>query len=377
MRRFFLFIIIAVSFLLLQCAHNSKTEFTYPQKIQKCSVAGEELLPSLATWSSIQREKLNTNTTNQIAIAKVDDCEIEFLSECKLPGRYQYEATGVERKQITLDNRSHFEKQLPFEAYSNSIKIDNNNKFVYSYASVGMRVARINENNKGMLTGNCNGATHFVKTMVVGASKMSAVSQTGQTVTAINEAGKPLLCKDGNSQTNSAHCNSIIQLVLTPLSQMTTDKDELYDTTEQNNVMNEAMLAMIASGKYDDADEKSGTTPNTPPPLDDDQLSELTKRILRIPNGGSDTWDVKVAPMIVKEFDVNKTNSIDTSVEVKSIPCEVYLALDHSVKNGRGAVSSLRNTYGFSPSLHWIGNALGFDETVRADTDARLRYCGL
>ncbi|MCP4868261.1 MAG: hypothetical protein GY898_06035 [Proteobacteria bacterium] len=89
--------------------------------------------------------------------------------------------------------------------------------------------------------------------------------------------------------------------------------------------------------------------------------------------GGSSEWDTAVRKLMVSAFDSNRSGSIDTTGEVVTIGCDVAVALDDRVKEKWQ--HGVRTIYGFEADKIWIGQALGFDESVRSGADVHIAGC--
>jgi serine/threonine protein kinase len=89
--------------------------------------------------------------------------------------------------------------------------------------------------------------------------------------------------------------------------------------------------------------------------------------------GGSSDWDNAVKPIMVSAFDGDGSGLIDGDSEARSVPCDVWDALDDGVKQTYS--SGLRSTYGFESGFSWLGHVIGIDESVRATSDAALQSC--
>ena len=89
--------------------------------------------------------------------------------------------------------------------------------------------------------------------------------------------------------------------------------------------------------------------------------------------GGSSEWDAGVKPLMVDGFDSNNSSLIDTAGEVGLIDCATWKALDSGVKEKWEY--GLRTIYGFHADYSWVGEAIGFSETVRAEADTSLASC--
>lgn len=89
--------------------------------------------------------------------------------------------------------------------------------------------------------------------------------------------------------------------------------------------------------------------------------------------GGSSDWDSAVKPLMVSGFDGNGSGEIDTADEVAKVDCATWAALDAGVKEKWEY--GLRTIYGFHKDYAWIGNAVGFSESVRPQADTALAGC--
>ncbi len=95
-------------------------------------------------------------------------------------------------------------------------------------------------------------------------------------------------------------------------------------------------------------------------------------RSLSEPGGGNE-WDTRVTQIMLANHDLDGSGAIDKAPEVDSISCDTFRAMDEGVKEGWSY--GLRIIYGFQADKIWIGNAVGFDERVRAYADAAIERC--
>ena len=102
--------------------------------------------------------------------------------------------------------------------------------------------------------------------------------------------------------------------------------------------------------------------------------SGVAQQILGRPEeGGSTEWDNAVKPILVAAYDADGSGLIDRDSETRSVPCDVWMALDDGVKQKWS--SGLRSTYGFEPGYSWLGYVIGFDESVRTTAASVLSAC--
>ncbi len=311
----------------------------------------------LAGWSAADMSMLQSAADKSVLVVRYDGCGLELLPDCHLEGAYEDRETARSNHRVTIKNIKDLHEELPLSALSLEDDVVDGASLVLSFVTVGTRNARISPRSKGMIVGNCERATHFVRSIVVGAYELGSISSGGNLEK----------CRDGEVDMDEMDCQGVVQVVLTPLSEMSSERDDLYGEVSDTMKMEAAVNAFQSMMKLSlDSDRDKGGA-----------QTGLGAKILQLPGGGSDAWDGLIKRILLEEFDRDKSGWIDTTEEVSSIPCDVFISLDRSIRAGRGESAALRTTYGFPQRFRWVGGVLGFDEKARADTDARLENCGL
>ena len=98
-------------------------------------------------------------------------------------------------------------------------------------------------------------------------------------------------------------------------------------------------------------------------PQDD---TTLASEIISLPQGGSSQWDEILKTLLLTEYDMNGSGSLDSTEEVLAISCPVWNAIDTGMRNGGEYNSSFVTVYGLDPELIWVGYAVGLSEDQRA-----------
>ena len=322
----------------------------------------------MAGWSAAHMSTLQSAADKSVLVVRYDGCGLELLPDCHLEGAYEDRETARSNQRIAIKDIEGLHEELPLNAASLQDYVVDGANLVLSFVTVGTRNARISPGSKGMIVGNCERATHFVRSIVVGAYELVSSSDGSDDRTGpISSGGDLEKCRDGEVDMDEMDCQGVVQVLLTPLSEMSSERDDLYGEVSGTMKVEETINAFQSMMKLNlDSDKDRGVA-----------QTDLGAKILRLPNGGSDAWDGLVKRILVEEYDKDNSNWIDTTKEVSSIPCDVFISLDRSIRNGRGESASLRTTYGFPQSFRWVGAALGFDEKARTDADARLENCGL
>lgn len=369
----------AAAFLLMASACGPGAAQVAETGAQKriCEAPEDTTRPLLADWSAADMASLITTAERQVVVVAYDGCTLELLDGCHLPGRYVFKETARARDGISVDDREGLYEKLPLGADNLEGELEGADRLSLSYVSVGTLTARISDRSKGMVVGDCDRATHFVHSMVTGAYEL--VAGKGGEEDVVRSGGDLEGCFTAGSP-HDRECQAVVQAALMPLSQMSSDREDLYASVSDSVSMEEALhalSALAAAGQDGPEGAGAGGAGAASGGAAPAGSSPMSQRLSVIPDGGSDEWDVAVKPIMVEAYDSDGSGSIDTLAEVSAIPCEVLITLDRSIKAGRGGVSALRTTYGFPERYHWVGYALGFNEKVRSDADARLANCGL
>lgn len=91
---------------------------------------------------------------------------------------------------------------------------------------------------------------------------------------------------------------------------------------------------------------------------------------------GTSDWDRAITPILLAAYDTNQSGQLDRAVEVDTIPCAVFSTLEHEFARTSAYVGSpMRGVYGFSAGLDWVGDQVGFSESMRTTVDARWAAC--
>jgi hypothetical protein len=100
--------------------------------------------------------------------------------------------------------------------------------------------------------------------------------------------------------------------------------------------------------------------------------------IAAVPSGGSRAWDASVRAILLQVFDTDASGAIDRSEELEAIPCDVWQQMDADVRRA-GTYSGLLAPYGLDGSgdTVWVGQALGFGDSVKGAVGGRAKACGL
>ena len=200
-----------------------------------CKVAKDPLSPLIVEWPGISKVSLDSVSKRGIVVVSYASCALKVLSGCSASGRYEYTAVTPARDKIQIESQDDLYARLPLGAVSLKGELARGNNLELDYIAVGQRVA---SEVPVKLTGDCEGATHYVRTITIGAYNLDAAARArAEAGVDVGNAGVGASRKEGDrrlhgsgdvercaSQSSgteeaaqSAGCGAPLQLDLAPL----------------------------------------------------------------------------------------------------------------------------------------------------------------
>ncbi|HTJ83198.1 MAG TPA: hypothetical protein VL400_15875 [Polyangiaceae bacterium] len=194
-----------------------------------CKVAKDPLNPMIIEWPGTSKVDFDVRSQDGVVAVSYAGCTLKVLPGCNIGGRYAMRVVTPARDRIAMENATDLYARLPLGAASLKGELSSGATLQLDYVAVGQRVA---EGDPGAeRRGECTGATHFVRSITVGAYSLDAMATGaaggGLEVTGVgagarhSEAVKHVRGSgdvDRCSATPEADgCNAVIQLSLSPL----------------------------------------------------------------------------------------------------------------------------------------------------------------
>lgn len=198
--------------------------------LQACQAAKDPLNPMIVEWPSTGRSDLDTASRRGIVIVSYSGCVVKVLSNCTAEGSYELTPSTPVGDTLRFDDESKLYAELPLGAASLKGELAQGKTLELSYVAVGQRAS---SSSPAALSGDCGGATHWVKSMTVGAYALDTMASTkvgaganGTNASAGGEAaakrsrrsgaGDVEGCRSGSGSGES--CNAILRLGLAELA---------------------------------------------------------------------------------------------------------------------------------------------------------------
>jgi TPR repeat protein len=199
--------------------------------------------PLVVDWKAEQRADLEEAIHDGIAIVAWDDAGLRLLKRCTLAGTYGYLPVQVKKDVVRLETADDVKASLPTAGLGIVGKIgggfSQGTTLDIALAMVGKRRTTWNQVTRDDLKGTCDGATHYVRAILVGAFAMKtgtranaaaaaeifgagASSAVGSSKDVSSTDGKIDACDQvtGEEAKPPSQCGAILRLELEPISKV-------------------------------------------------------------------------------------------------------------------------------------------------------------
>jgi hypothetical protein len=137
----------------------------------RCDSAGGQLRPLVVEWEAPDRAALEAQAQQGQLVVKYTGCQLEVLRRCKAPPRHAYRYTAITPKDevVTIKSADQLYATIPVHAVSFEGKLAESGELNAEMKIVGEYGAEGLPPSVDQLTGECEGATHVVTALTVGA----------------------------------------------------------------------------------------------------------------------------------------------------------------------------------------------------------------
>ena len=142
---------------------------------QACIAAKDPMNPMIVEWPAMNRSDLDSASRRGIVVVSYAGCVMKVLSNCTAEGSYELTPSTPVSDTLVIDDESKLYAELPLGVASLKGELAQGKKLELGYVAVGQRVAT---KAPATLSGDCRGATHWVKTMTVGAYALDVLAAT-------------------------------------------------------------------------------------------------------------------------------------------------------------------------------------------------------
>jgi len=168
-----------LSLLSVGCGGNLASAIATPPEFDpvegKCGVRKSQTRPLIVEWPASDRAALEARVQRGVVPVRYDGCEMEVLTRCEVPTT-QYEYTGLTRKddRIAIRTADELYANIPVFAANFESKLAHAGVLNVGMTIVGRYDAGMTRIDGAALAGDCDGATHVVTAITVGAFEFYA-----------------------------------------------------------------------------------------------------------------------------------------------------------------------------------------------------------
>ncbi|MBE7481833.1 MAG: sel1 repeat family protein [Polyangiaceae bacterium] len=239
------------------CGGGAHHEAMRPEQPTAAEATGRTSIPAVdgpasplvVDWKAEQRADLEEAIHDGIAVVAWDDKGLRLLKRCKVTGNYGYLPVQVKTDVVRLETADDVQASLPLGGLGIVGKIggefSKGTTLDIALAMVGKRRTTWNDVTKDELEGNCDGASHYVRAILVGAFAMktgtrakaaAAVEIFGAGTSGESSSAKDVATTDGKlsacdgatgeESKPPSQCAAILRLELEPIAKQGSGKKE-------------------------------------------------------------------------------------------------------------------------------------------------------
>lgn len=195
-----------------------------------CQAAKDPMNPLVVEWAATAKTALEAAAQRGIVVVSYAGCTMKVLDGCSAGGSYGFKQLTPNKDSIDIDSESKLYAELPLGVASLKGELQRGSRLTLSYVSVGQQAA---DGEPMGLRGSCEGATHYVRVLTVGAYSLTAMAGRGASGSAfgagvgagrsvrdrrevLRHSGDPDACA---AAPGDQGCRAILQVGLAPLPQ--------------------------------------------------------------------------------------------------------------------------------------------------------------
>jgi hypothetical protein len=155
---------------------NEQLEAAKPD-VATCAAAKDPDNPFVVEWSGANLSALEAASQQGLVVVSYDCSALKVLTGCKAEGTYTLAALTPSRDGFEVSSKEELFARLPLGALSLQAEVSQSRSLRLDYVITGQK--RATPERPKRVSGKCDGATHFVKAITVGAFALDARAGSG------------------------------------------------------------------------------------------------------------------------------------------------------------------------------------------------------
>jgi hypothetical protein len=212
-----------------------------PTNQARCKVAASRENPLVTEWPASEKANLEALLRQGAVVVAYSGCSLKLLPQCRVRGAYQWRRTTTSTDTLEIRDADELYAKLPIGAVSLEGELQRSGRLAVQTTVAG-QLQLADYDPRGMTSGGyCQGATHVVSALSVGAFKLHSggagkvggsagvagfgskgSSSTEQTT--MREAGSSERCEQSTDAAPHPECSSPVQMFLQPLPATIADR---------------------------------------------------------------------------------------------------------------------------------------------------------
>lgn len=208
----------------------------------KCKIAASHESPLVTEWPASEKANLEAQLRTGTVVVSYSGCEMRLLPQCRAAGTYAWRRTTTSTDVVEIRNADDLYAKLPLGAVSLEGELERTGRLaVQTTVSGQLQLVDFDPRNVPA-DASCQGATHVVGALSVGAFKLrsggtfgasgkaeaqkigTASGSTEHEESLVREAGVPSRCEESTDAAAHPECASPVQVFLRPLPATIADR---------------------------------------------------------------------------------------------------------------------------------------------------------
>jgi hypothetical protein len=153
----------------------AKTPTYDPAGQSKCSVEKSQSKPLIVEWPSTDRGELETRARGHgVVVVRYQGCEMQVLDRCAAPAKYVYAPMTRKKDRVQMRDADSLYANVPLGAAGLEAELEKSGELDVDMTLVGRWEAERASVRADELQGECDGATHVVSALTIGAFTFTA-----------------------------------------------------------------------------------------------------------------------------------------------------------------------------------------------------------
>jgi hypothetical protein len=232
--------VLAAALMAASCAHAPASDPQVPEYAPKdqtsAAAAKSSSRPLILEWPAADRAALEALRGSGVVVVRYGNREMEVLRGCRVAASYRYVPLTPKEEDLVLRDASELEATMPIHTATLEARLAHKQRLEVAMMIVGEYETEPRAWAGADLRGSCDGATHVIQALTVGAFEVAASAEEregagakvmGFGVDARHDASREVLHRDGTKEACTkgaardpsppSGCGALLRVEVTPI----------------------------------------------------------------------------------------------------------------------------------------------------------------